>query len=177
MYQVWFNSEKVTCQVWLNSNGMTLLRCATIASCKQCCAALCSFRLAPLMLCIALVIILIYTAPRVCTSIFSLFIVYIRMCNPNTQTHTHTLHRRLVVKKIVPPAVSDWRPLVVLANPRSGGNDGPKVLSGFRKLLNPIQVWRLGGGEWGVKLRFTRTALYKSCAVTIVKRIIINTVY
>lgn len=48
--------------------------------------------------------------------------------------------RRLVVKRIVPPAVSDWRPLVVLANPRSGGNDGPKILSTFRKLLNPIQV-------------------------------------
>ncbi|CAI8054255.1 Diacylglycerol kinase epsilon, partial [Geodia barretti] len=48
--------------------------------------------------------------------------------------------RRLVVKEIVPPAVSEWRPLVVMANPRSGGNDGVKVLSTFRKLLNPIQV-------------------------------------
>ena len=47
---------------------------------------------------------------------------------------------RLVVKAIIPPAISEWRPLVVMANPRSGGNDGPKVLSAFRKLLNPIQV-------------------------------------
>lgn len=46
----------------------------------------------------------------------------------------------MVVKQITAPAVSEWRPLVVLANPRSGGNDGPKLLSAFRKLLNPIQV-------------------------------------
>ncbi len=25
MYQVWLNSEEVTCQVWLNLNGMTLV--------------------------------------------------------------------------------------------------------------------------------------------------------
>lgn len=54
--------------------------------------------------------------------------------------HPLFLFLRLVVKAIVPPAISDWRPLVVMANPRSGGNDGPKVLSAFRKLLNPIQV-------------------------------------
>ena len=54
--------------------------------------------------------------------------------------NSNSLFLRLVVKGIVPPAISDWRPLVVMANPRSGGNDGPKVLSAFRKLLNPIQV-------------------------------------
>ena len=63
---------------------------------------------------------------------------------------THTLYHfhkymyictyRLVVKEIVPPAISEWRPLVVMANPRSGGNDGPKVLGAFRTLLNPVQV-------------------------------------
>ena len=52
----------------------------------------------------------------------------------------HVYTYRLVVKEIVPPAISEWRPLVVMANPRSGGNDGPKVLGAFRTLLNPVQV-------------------------------------
>ena len=64
--------------------------------------------------------------------------------------------RRLVIKKITPPAVQEWKPLVVMANPQSGGKDGEKVLSTFRKLLNPVQVcvcvcmcvcvWGGGGG-------------------------------
>ena len=54
--------------------------------------------------------------------------------------HTYVYTYRLVVKEIVPPAISEWRPLVVMANPRSGGNDGPKVLGAFRTLLNPVQV-------------------------------------
>ena len=48
--------------------------------------------------------------------------------------------RRLVIKKITPPAVNEWKPLVVMANLQSGGKDGEKVLSTFRKLLNPVQV-------------------------------------
>eukprot|EP00731_Ephydatia_muelleri_P028502 Em0020g146a len=48
--------------------------------------------------------------------------------------------RRLVIKTITPPAVNEWKPLVVMANLQSGGKDGEKVLSTFRKLLNPVQV-------------------------------------
>ena len=40
----------------LNQVRYTMLGRATIASCKQCCAVQCSFRLAPLMLCTALVV-------------------------------------------------------------------------------------------------------------------------
>ena len=43
--------------LYLGKYGYTLLGCATIASCKQCCAAQCSFRLAPLMLCTALLLV------------------------------------------------------------------------------------------------------------------------
>ena len=102
------------------------------------------------------------------TSFFSIIYILGLVCYKHTihvipthiHTHTHTLHHRLVVKKIVPAAVSDWRPLVVLANPRSGGNDGPKVLSGFRKLLNPIQVWRVGGRRVGSQIE-----IHKKCLV------------
>lgn len=48
--------------------------------------------------------------------------------------------RKLVVKAIKSPSIDHWQPLVVMANPRSGGKDGEAVLSAMRKLLNPIQV-------------------------------------
>ena len=55
---------------------------------------------------------------------------------------------RLVVKSITPPAIDHWRPLVVLANPNSGGKDGEIVLAAFRKLLNPIQVRQMYSMFW-----------------------------
>jgi len=48
--------------------------------------------------------------------------------------------RKLIVKAIKSPSTDHWQPLVVMANPRSGGKDGEMVLSALRKLLNPIQV-------------------------------------
>ena len=48
--------------------------------------------------------------------------------------------KRVVVTAIKPPDITNWRPLVVLANPRSGGKDGQEVMSMLRRLLNPLQV-------------------------------------
>lgn len=62
---------------------------------------------------------------------------------------------RLVVKGITPPASADhWHPLIVMANPNSGGKDGQTILSFFRKLLNPVQVLDLSefGPECGLEI-------------------------
>ncbi len=46
------------------------------------------------------------------------------------------------MKGISPPTppIEGWHPLIVMANPNSGGKDGEAIISTFRKLLNPIQV-------------------------------------
>lgn len=48
--------------------------------------------------------------------------------------------RHLVVRRVVPPSYRPWSPLIVVANRRSGNNDGEHVLSAFRGILNPAQV-------------------------------------
>ncbi|KAH8009579.1 hypothetical protein HPB51_018272 [Rhipicephalus microplus] len=48
--------------------------------------------------------------------------------------------RHLVVRSVNPPSYSPWSPLIVVANRRSGNNDGEHVLSAFRGILNPAQV-------------------------------------
>lgn len=48
--------------------------------------------------------------------------------------------RHLAVRSVSPPSYSPWSPLIVVANRRSGNNDGEHVLSAFRGILNPAQV-------------------------------------
>lgn len=50
--------------------------------------------------------------------------------------------RQLVVDSLVPEFTpsTTWRPLIVIANCKSGDNEGDKILRSFRLILNPTQV-------------------------------------
>ncbi|KAG6802050.1 diacylglycerol kinase epsilon isoform X1 [Apis mellifera caucasica] len=52
----------------------------------------------------------------------------------------NTVRRRLRLCKVIPPNWPQWNPLIVVANKKSGNNDGAEILSLFRRLLNPAQV-------------------------------------
>ena len=51
-----------------------------------------------------------------------------------------TRQRHLIVKDIVPPTSGMWTPLIVIANRKSGSNEGELLLRHFRGILNPAQV-------------------------------------
>ena len=48
--------------------------------------------------------------------------------------------RHYVVDSVKPPNINNWKPLIVIANRKSGNNDGELILQAFRKILNPAQV-------------------------------------
>lgn len=49
--------------------------------------------------------------------------------------------KRWVVKELRRPMKKrNWQPMIVLANPKSGGKDGEMVIGLLRGLLNPVQV-------------------------------------
>ena len=62
--------------------------------------------------------------------------------------------RHLVVQSVKEPSLAQWKPLIVIANRKSGNGDGEMILQAFRGLLNPAQVIDLydippeGGLEW-----------------------------
>ena len=64
-------------------------------------------------------------------------------CLTHTHTHTHS--------QVKPVAQRQHRPLLVFLNPKSGGNQGAKLMQTFQWLLNPRQVFDLsqGGPKFG----------------------------
>nr|CAD7588511.1 unnamed protein product [Timema genevievae] len=51
-----------------------------------------------------------------------------------------SVRSKLQLQAVTPPDWKNWAPIIVLANHKSGNNDGEGVLSLFRHLLNPAQV-------------------------------------
>lgn len=62
--------------------------------------------------------------------------------------------RKVVVKEVSHPGFDKWSPLLVFANPKSGGNEGTNLLKAFRGLLNPAQVIDLSEINPEVALEF-----------------------
>lgn len=50
------------------------------------------------------------------------------------------LNKHLLLRGVKDPGWTNWNPLVVVANKKSGNSDGASILSEFRKYLNPVQV-------------------------------------
>ena len=48
--------------------------------------------------------------------------------------------KQYVVKEVCQPNLKHWSPMLVFANRRSGDNEGERLISLFRSLLNPVQV-------------------------------------
>lgn len=48
--------------------------------------------------------------------------------------------KHFVIKDLKEANYKPWRPVLVLVNPKSGGNEGVKLLRAFRRILNPVQV-------------------------------------
>ena len=78
--------------------------------------------------------------------------------------------RRSVVINTVrkPPAASQrWTPLLVIANPKSGGNEGTKLMSLFKGLLNPAQIVDLSETSPEAALEFCRLFADVQCRILI----------
>ncbi|PSN39597.1 Diacylglycerol kinase epsilon [Blattella germanica] len=50
------------------------------------------------------------------------------------------VRKKLLLQAVKPPLWNNWKPLIVLANCKSGNNEGDRILSRFRLILNPAQV-------------------------------------
>ena len=64
---------------------------------------------------------------------------------PPTSTNLKAVGRgknkRLILDGLVQPShIHGWIPLIILANPKSGGQDGERVMEGMMRRLNPLQV-------------------------------------
>ncbi|CAL1686703.1 unnamed protein product [Lasius platythorax] len=59
------------------------------------------------------------------------------------QRSTMMHKRRLHLRSVIPPNWSNWNPIIVVGNRKSGNNDGDQILSLFRRLLNPAQIMDL----------------------------------
>ncbi|XP_043281428.1 diacylglycerol kinase epsilon [Venturia canescens] len=78
-----------------------------------------------------------------------------------------TMRRRLRLRSIVPPVWPNWKPLIIVANRKSGNNDGATILSMFRRLVNPAQVVDLSERDPVAALEWCRLLGENPCKVLV----------
>ncbi|XP_076247982.1 diacylglycerol kinase epsilon isoform X2 [Calliopsis andreniformis] len=78
-----------------------------------------------------------------------------------------TVRRRLRLRTVIPPNWLHWKPLIVVANKKSGNNDGEEILSVFRRLLNPAQVVDLSERDPVAALEWCRLLGKVQCTVLV----------
>ncbi|XP_033330475.2 diacylglycerol kinase epsilon [Megalopta genalis] len=79
----------------------------------------------------------------------------------------NAVRRRLQLRTVIPPEWPNWRPLIVVANKKSGNKDGGEILSLFRRLLNPAQVVDLSERDPVVALEWCRLIGKVKCIVLV----------
>ncbi|KZC08572.1 PREDICTED: diacylglycerol kinase epsilon [Dufourea novaeangliae] len=78
-----------------------------------------------------------------------------------------TVRRRLQLRTVIPPNWPLWKPLIVVANKKSGNKDGAEILSMFRRLLNPAQVVDLSERDPVAALEWCRLIGKIKCTVLV----------
>ncbi|XP_029041823.1 diacylglycerol kinase epsilon isoform X1 [Osmia bicornis bicornis] len=78
-----------------------------------------------------------------------------------------TVRRKLRIRSVKPPNWPHWRPLIVVANKKSGNNDGAEILSLFRRLINPAQVVDLSERDPVAILEWCRLLGKISCTILV----------
>ncbi|XP_071869756.1 diacylglycerol kinase epsilon isoform X1 [Bombus fervidus] len=86
---------------------------------------------------------------------------------PSSLNLRSTVRRRLYLCSVIPPNWPQWNPLIVVANKRSGNNDGAEILSLFRRLLNPAQVVDLSERDPVAVLEWCRLLGKVTCTVLV----------
>ncbi|XP_046428712.1 diacylglycerol kinase epsilon isoform X1 [Neodiprion fabricii] len=77
------------------------------------------------------------------------------------------MRRRLQLRKIIPPLWPNWNPIIIVANRKSGNNDGAAILSLFRRLVNPAQVVDLADRDPVAVLEWCRLLGDVSCNILV----------
>lgn len=78
-----------------------------------------------------------------------------------------TVRRRLQLRSVIPPNWPNWKPLIVVANKKSGNNDGAEILSLFRRIVNPAQVVDLSERDPVAALEWCRLLGKNPCTVLV----------
>ncbi|KAJ6633775.1 Diacylglycerol kinase epsilon [Pseudolycoriella hygida] len=82
--------------------------------------------------------------------------------------HVYMKRRRLQrITSIVAPDWSEWKPLIVVANLKSGDSTAAGVMAIFRSVLNPIQIFELSASGPGDAIRLISKMRSVQCRILV----------